>query len=446
MKTNVWILIAVLALAWANMVVSYSSESDDDDNELTDEDLCDEGPPMDVETHKSLKCSCTTSYIVTSPDQHSYNRLFKKIDKLKACRDCSTIKRAFTDVLLIVSVETTEKCAIKLAKKGYLVEENSVQEVGAALPTLPVKLLDRIDQVDLPRDGASYDRNDATDVTIFILDTGVLFTHDEFTNGRVSFYNDTVTPNSPIMVDVNGHGTRCASVAAGANIGVAQGATVESIRVAGSDGLAAADDVLAGLDDVQRWWNNNPGSKCVVSYSLISTSFSTTLNYAFGNLSANTDCVVVVAAGNQGSDISMANACNYSPSGSPDVITVGGSRNRMNGASDDRIGISNYGPCVDIYAPARNIDLAAPSGSSNSNYLRSSGTSFATPAVAGAAAMILSTTSLTPTGSETMTDLVLDILIATSAKDKLTSLPASNAAVLPSFNRLLNVVSNTYYA
>eukprot|EP00057_Strongylocentrotus_purpuratus_P024663 XP_011679137.1 PREDICTED: subtilisin-like protease 1 [Strongylocentrotus purpuratus] len=118
----------------------------------------------------------------------------------------------------------------------------------------------------------------------------------------------------------------------------------------------------------------------------------------------------------------------------------------MNGASDDRIGISNYGPCVDIYAPARNIDLAAPSGSSNSNYLRSSGTSFATPAVAGAAAMILSTTSLTPTGSETMTDLVLDILIATSAKDKLTSLPASNAAVLPSNNRLLNVVSNTYYA
>ncbi|XP_030850014.1 uncharacterized protein LOC115927863 [Strongylocentrotus purpuratus] len=108
MKTNVWILIAVLALAWANMVVSYSSESDDDDNELTDEDLCDEGAPMEVETHNSLKCSCTTSYIVTSPDQHSYNRLFKKIDKLKACRDCSTIKRAFTDVLLIVSIETTE--------------------------------------------------------------------------------------------------------------------------------------------------------------------------------------------------------------------------------------------------------------------------------------------------------------------------------------------------
>lgn len=64
----------------------------------------------------------------------------------------------------------------------------------------------------------------------------------------------------------------------------------------------------------------------------------------------------------------------------------------------------------------------------------------------GAAAMILSKNSPTPTGSETMTDLVRAILIDTSLKDKLTSLPASNAAVLPSFNRLLNVVSNTYYA
>eukprot|EP00057_Strongylocentrotus_purpuratus_P008527 XP_011663001.1 PREDICTED: subtilisin-like protease 4 [Strongylocentrotus purpuratus] len=317
---------------------------------------------------------------------------------------------------------------------------------AAALPNPPVNLLDRIDQASLPFDGAPYDRNDATDVTIFILDTGVLFTHDEFTNGRVRFYNDTVTPNSPFMVDVNGHGTRCASTAAGANIGVAQGATVESIRVAGSDGLAAANDVLAGLDDVQRWWNKNPGSKCVVSYSLISTSFSTTLNYAFGNVSKNTDCVVVVAAGNQGSDVSQADACNYSPSGSPHVITVGGSRFRQNGMSDDRIGISNYGPCVDIYAPARNIDLAAPSGSSNSHYLRSSGTSFATPAVAGAAAMILSTTSLTPTGRKTMTDLVLDILVATSSKDKLRSLPSSNAATLPSNNRLLNVASDIFYA
>eukprot|EP00057_Strongylocentrotus_purpuratus_P016344 XP_011670818.1 PREDICTED: subtilisin-like protease 8 [Strongylocentrotus purpuratus] len=200
------------------------------------------------------------------------------------------------------------------------------------------------------------------------------------------------------------------------------------------------------LDNVQRWWNSNPGSKCVVSYSLISTSFSTTLIYAFGNFSKNTDCVVVVAAGNQGSHFSEANACNYSPSGSPNVITVGGSRARQNGMSDSRIGISNYGPCVDIYAPARNIDLAAPSGSSNSNYLRSSGTSFATPAVAGAAAMILSTTSLTPTGRKSMTDLVLDILVATSSKDKMTHLPASNAAFLPSNNRLLNVASDTYYA
>ena len=65
------------------------------------------------------------------------------------------------------------------------------------------------------------------------------------------------------------------------------------------------------------------------------------------------------------------------------VITVGASRFRNGGTTDDRLSASNYGPCVDIYAPGRNINLAAPSGTSNSNYLTSSGTSFATPAVAG---------------------------------------------------------------
>ncbi|XP_054753752.2 extracellular serine proteinase-like [Lytechinus pictus] len=448
MKTSFWILTALLALAWADIVVGAAISDENDYNEIDDDDLCDEGPPTDILRHSNLRCSCTQIYLVTADDTPGYNRLFRKIEKIPACRECTKIRRTFNGVLKFASLDTSEECAIKLAKKGYLVEENSIQETGGSQPNQPVKMQKRT----YPGNPStnSYSRNNASDVTIFILDTGVMPTHDEFQymgNSRIIFHNDTITPETPITFDMNGHGTRCASVAVGYHIGIARNATIRSIRVADATGSANADDVIAGVNNVQEWWNSNSDKKCVVSYSMSSNTNTATINYAFGNLTLNTDCVVVVAAGNQGSNILTADACDYSPSTVPEVITVGGSKQiKIDGVKiERRFDISNYGPCVDIYAPGKAIDVAAPPPlnmlGSTSYYARSSGTSFATPAVAGAAAMILSTTTLNPTGTETMTSLVLDILENT--KGLLDGLPTSGT--LQSNNVLLKIDDNTYY-
>ncbi|XP_071487207.1 uncharacterized protein [Diadema antillarum] len=230
-----------------------------------------------------------------------------------------------------------------------------------------------------------------------------------------------------------------ASVAIGQNIGIAREATVRSIRVANEQGIATADDVVAGIDAVFEWAANNPNEKCIVSYSLISLTMSLTIDEAFENLDTKTRCLLVVAAGNTGAQPNTADACMYSPAKNDFVITVGSSRlSRVNSASpffDERAGFSNYGPCVDIYAPGRRVDLADII--SEDSFAIASGTSFSTPAVAGAMAILLSKDEI---AFDTPISDILD-LISVEGKLMFANTPATPA----SNNRLLILADPIFF-
>jgi subtilisin family serine protease len=239
--------------------------------------------------------------------------------------------------------------------------------------------LDRIDQRSLPLDGSYiYDKTGAG-VTAYVVDSGINSSHLEFA-GRiaqgVSFISDGRGTE-----DCHGHGTHVAGTIGGSSYGVARGVTLVPVRVSDCAGSAWASAIASGV----RWAteHHQPGDPAVMNIS-VSGPLSNNLNWAIEDAVAD-GIVVVVAAGNNRGD-----ACEYSPSSATAAITVGGTED-----NDSKISMSNYGPCVDIFAPGGWIPSAWIGGPSATRTLR--GTSFASPHVAGAAALVLETSpSLSP--------------------------------------------------
>lgn len=233
--------------------------------------------------------------------------------------------------------------------------------------------LDRIDQRALPLDN-SYTRPSGLTgrgVTFYGVDTGIYSSHAEFAGRIVDGY--TRVSDGLGSSDCHGHGTHTAGTAAGATTGVAPGMTVVPVRVYGCSGTGWTTDLIAGI----RWAidHHQPGVPAVMNIST-SGPLSNQLNWAVQDAVVD-GIVVVVAAGNNGRD-----ACSYSPGAAPDAITVGGTE-----PNDTRLSISNYGRCVDIFAPGAWITSAWATGSTSYRSLK--GTSFASPHVAGIAGLIL---------------------------------------------------------
>jgi subtilisin family serine protease len=231
--------------------------------------------------------------------------------------------------------------------------------------------LDRIDQQLLPLSTTySYDATGAG-VNAYVIDTGIHATHNEFT-GRVGngFTVGTSTD------DCNGHGTHVSGTIGGTTYGVAKGVTIHPVRVIGCSGSGPISDILAGID----WVTANHASPAVANMSLgvISTTSTLVLNTAVENSIAS-GVTYVVAAGNNNRD-----ACDYIPSSAPDAITVGAAE-----ATDTPAYFSNFGPCVDLYAPGVGITSAWYTSDTAINTI--SGTSMATPHVVGVAALYLET-------------------------------------------------------
>lgn len=229
--------------------------------------------------------------------------------------------------------------------------------------------LDRIDQRDRPLNGTYIYDYTASNVRAYVIDSGILTSHSDFggrASGGASFINDGRGAQ-----DCNGHGTHVAGTIGGSRWGVAKSVRLVPVRVFGCTGGSANSTIIAGID----WVRNNAIRPAVANMSLGGGASAAT-DTATNNLS-NSGVTVVVAAGNDN-----ANACNYSPARAAGAFTVGSTTN-----TDARSSFSNYGSCVDISAPGSSIMSAWYTSTTATNTI--SGTSMASPHVAGAAALYL---------------------------------------------------------
>ncbi len=238
--------------------------------------------------------------------------------------------------------------------------------------------IDRIDQRDLPLGNSFHWDVDGGGVHAYILDTGIRITHSEF-GGRAAYAFNALSASDPD--DDHGHGTHIAGILGGATYGVAKGVSLHAVKVCDYNGSCPTSAVVAGLD----WVTANHESPAVANMSL-GGSPSTAIDDALRN-SIDAGVTYAVAAGNDDDD-----ACRHSPARVDVALTVGAST-----SSDARAPASNYGACVDIFAPG--WDIPSAWNSSDRATHTQSGTSMASPHVAGVSALLVAANpDVTPAG------------------------------------------------
>jgi len=232
-----------------------------------------------------------------------------------------------------------------------------------------------------------YDHDGGEGVTAYVIDTGINIHHVEF-EGRATW--GITIPKNDVDQDRNGHGTHCAGTIASKRYGVAKAAKVVAVKVLGSNGSGSMSDVIAGV----VWAAEQAAAAAVAAAKELAATGRTKYKGSVANMSlgggkskslddavnaaVETGLNFAVAAGNDNKD-----ACNYSPAGAELAVTVGAST-----LSDERAYFSNYGECVDLFAPGLNILSTWTNGNETTNTI--SGTSMASPHVAGLLAYFLS--------------------------------------------------------
>jgi hypothetical protein len=247
------------------------------------------------------------------------------------------------------------------------VEQDRVARIDST-QTNPTWGLDRIDQTSLPL-SKSYTYGPATGVTAYIIDTGVRFSHSEF-GGRAKSGYDFVD-NDADASDCQGHGTHVAGTVGGATYGVAKDVNLVAVRVLDCNGSGSYSQIIAGVD----WVTKNAVKPAVANMSLGGAAGSSLDDAVKRSIAAGV--TYAVAGGND-----SAAACTKSPARLPEAITVGATD-----SSDKQASFSNYGSCLDIWAPG--VGITSSSNASNTGTQSMSGTSMATPHVTGAAALYL---------------------------------------------------------
>jgi subtilisin family serine protease len=257
------------------------------------------------------------------------------------------------------------------------IEPDVVVSVTDTQPGAPWGL-DRIDQQALPLTGSyNFPAGPGAGVTAYIVDTGVAPTAD--LDQRRSGY-DVITPGGDGSGDCNGHGTHVAGTIGGSTYGVARGVNLTAVRVLDCTGSGSTAGVIAGIDWVTA---NHPAGKPAVANMSLGGAASTALDDAVTR-SIQSGVTYAIAAGNGNASGIPQDACKSSPARVPAALTVGATDK-----TDAPASFSNYGNCVDLFAPGVGITSDWYTSTTATNTI--SGTSMATPHVTGVAALYLQT-------------------------------------------------------
>jgi subtilisin family serine protease len=327
--------------------------------------------------------SANSSYIVMLKSTATVDAI---VQRLQSIFPASSVTQTFEALGGFAATLTpAQATALQGSPLVELVEPDSV------MTTQETWGLDRIDQPSLPLDNSYTPPGSGWGVRAYIIDTGIQRSHPQF--GTRAYSGFTAIADGRGTEDCNGHGTHVAGTVGSSTYGVAKSVLLIAVRVLGCDGSGSTSGVIAGMD----WVAQNARRPAVANMSL-GGIYSSSLNLAVKRVT-DKGVTLAVAAGND-----SLSACYFSPASAGTALTVAASTR-----TDRRASFSNYGGCVDLFAPGQDITSTWLAGGTRTI----SGTSMASPHVAGVAALVL---QANPSASPSA---VAGIIKADAAKNKI---------------------------